>query len=156
MVSPVDTVGGVVCGCLLNQVACLVKEYATGLYPLRAPRPSRTMMSARNELPHPPAESEDGPGQECCSKHDTEDAVAHEFTVCVCGVHGLGVEPGMVWGEADCYVQYHFPTLTPSDDGHCDVERGEDSGIINRAHHVYIIATTIVDSTYALFSSTVL
>lgn len=44
------------------------------------------------------------------------DAVAHEFTLRVCGVRGLEVESGMVWGKADCYVQYHFPTLTRSSD----------------------------------------
>ena len=28
------------------------------------------------------------------------------------GVRGLSVFSNMVWGEADCFVQYHFPAIS--------------------------------------------
>ena len=28
------------------------------------------------------------------------------------GVRGLSVFSNTVWGEADCFVQYHFPTAS--------------------------------------------
>ena len=45
----------------------------------------------------------------------------HQWTVCVEGVRELEVAGSTVWGEADCFVQYHFPTL-PED---CDDATGE-------------------------------
>lgn len=35
--------------------------------------------------------------------------VEHVFEIVIEGVRGLNME-GMIWGEADCFVQYHFPT----------------------------------------------
>ena len=36
-------------------------------------------------------------------------AVKHQFEVTVVGVRSLTTLSASVWGEADCYVQYHFP-----------------------------------------------
>lgn len=36
----------------------------------------------------------------------------HTFEVSVEGVRGLRLLETMIWGEADCFVQYHFPTQT--------------------------------------------
>ena len=33
------------------------------------------------------------------------------FDVTVSGVRGLSVFNNTVWGEADCFVQYHFPSI---------------------------------------------
>ena len=49
----------------------------------------------------------------------------HVFEVTVDGVRGLSVFSNTVWGEADCFVQYHFPTT-----GERDKEEGEKAGIV--------------------------
>ena len=104
-----------------TKIARLVKEHSIGCYPLCPPLPQgSTRMPdmkiqrtehTRQQQPllekHEVCGSPPGPS----SGHD-ESMVDHEFVVCVCGVNGMSVEVGMVWGEADCYVQYHFPTLT--------------------------------------------
>ena len=38
--------------------------------------------------------------------------IHHTFDVRVSGVRGLSVFNNTVWGEADCFVQYHFPSIT--------------------------------------------
>ena len=40
----------------------------------------------------------------------------HVFEVCIEGVREIGVFASTVWGEADCFIQYHFPTLTSDKD----------------------------------------
>ena len=40
--------------------------------------------------------------------------IEHMFEVSVAGVHGLKLFETMVWGEADCFVQYHFPAQQQS------------------------------------------
>ena len=42
------------------------------------------------------------------------------------GVHGLSVFNSTVWGEADCFVQYHFPHVTEQQSG--EEEEGEVEG----------------------------
>ncbi|NXD45338.1 C2CD3 protein, partial [Copsychus sechellarum] len=42
-----------------------------------------------------------------------EDVVEHVFEIHVEGVKGLTPLQSTVWGEADCYVQYHFPVQEP-------------------------------------------
>lgn len=44
------------------------------------------------------------------------------FEVTVNGVRDLSAFNNTVWGEADCFVQYHFPSLLPVDDGEPDLE----------------------------------
>ena len=44
------------------------------------------------------------------SAKGNESLVHHKFKVQVEGVKGLEVAKNTVWGEADCFVQYHFPT----------------------------------------------
>jgi len=43
----------------------------------------------------------------CCT-------VEHLFEVIVENVSGLKLLYNMIWGEADCYVQYHFPAQMTS------------------------------------------
>ncbi|XP_014744189.1 PREDICTED: C2 domain-containing protein 3 isoform X6 [Sturnus vulgaris] len=42
-----------------------------------------------------------------------EDLVEHVFEIHVQGVKGLTPLQSTVWGEADCYIQYHFPVQEP-------------------------------------------
>lgn len=37
------------------------------------------------------------------------------FEVVIEGVRGLALFENMIWGEADCFVQYHFPVQSQSD-----------------------------------------
>ena len=37
--------------------------------------------------------------------------VDHVFIVCVEGVREMTAFASTVWGEADCFVQYHFPSV---------------------------------------------
>ena len=39
-------------------------------------------------------------------------AVEHTFEVSVEGIKGLQLLDTMTWGEADCFIQYHFPVQT--------------------------------------------
>lgn len=43
-----------------------------------------------------------------------EGCVEHTFEVGVGSVHGLKLFETMMWGEADCFVQYHFPAQARS------------------------------------------
>lgn len=36
-------------------------------------------------------------------------SVDHSFEIVIEGVRGLQLFDNMIWGEADCFVQYHFP-----------------------------------------------
>ena len=47
------------------------------------------------------------------------------FDVTVSGVRGLSVFNSTVWGEADCFVQYHFPRAAH---GQPHGEEGEREG----------------------------
>ena len=38
----------------------------------------------------------------------------HQFEVVVDDIRGLSVFGSTVWGETDCFVQYHFPRQRPS------------------------------------------
>ena len=38
------------------------------------------------------------------------------FELCIEGVRDVNAFASTVWGEADCFVQYHFPTLTSDED----------------------------------------
>ena len=40
----------------------------------------------------------------------------HQFTVQVEGIRDLEMASTTVWGEADCFIQYHFPALTDDSD----------------------------------------
>ena len=44
------------------------------------------------------------------SNVDHSGPIHHTFDVTVSGVRGLAVFNKTVWGEADCFVQYHFPS----------------------------------------------
>ena len=56
------------------------------------------------------------------------DPIHHTFTVRVSGVRGLSVFNNTVWGEADCFVQYHFPSLTNHPESGGRDREGEGEG----------------------------
>jgi len=41
-------------------------------------------------------------------------AVEHMFEMVIENVSGLKLLDNMIWGEADCFVQYHFPAQMAS------------------------------------------
>ena len=50
--------------------------------------------------------------------------VEHNFEVAVESVRGLPSLNTAVWGEADCYVQYHFPGLSQQPQGEVSERAG--------------------------------
>lgn len=46
--------------------------------------------------------------------HDYALSVEHVFELVIEGITGMKLLENMIWGEADCFVQYHFPTQTSS------------------------------------------
>lgn len=59
-----------------------------------------------------------------CSTYCIGAVVEHVFDVTVSGVRGLSVFNNTVWGEADCFVQYHFPRVAHQEP-HGEEEGGE-------------------------------
>ncbi|XP_066282765.1 C2 domain-containing protein 3-like isoform X2 [Branchiostoma lanceolatum] len=53
--------------------------------------------------------SQQGPASSYSESGVTPDQTEHIFEVVVEGVRGLSQFETAVWGEADCFVQYHFP-----------------------------------------------
>jgi len=49
-----------------------------------------------------------------CSVNVCFYTVEHLFEVIIENVSDLMLLDNMIWGEADCYVQYHFPAQTAS------------------------------------------
>ena len=49
--------------------------------------------------------SDQGMLMECC----VSVVVEHQFEITVEDIRGLSVFSNTVWGETDCFVQYHFP-----------------------------------------------
>ncbi|KAG8137109.1 hypothetical protein E2320_005662, partial [Naja naja] len=73
-------------------------------------------LHALDPLPAPPSE---------LSSREQKGLVEHTFEVHIEGVQGLTPLQSTVWGEADCYVQYHFPVQKPESEALCDVELSE-------------------------------
>ena len=44
----------------------------------------------------------------------------------VSGIRGLSVFNSTVWGEADCFVQYHFPHVSEPQSGEDEEEEKEE------------------------------
>ena len=52
----------------------------------------------------------------------------HVFEVVIEGVRGLNLFEDMVWGEADCFIQYHFPAQHQTkQEGAPDIRHGKSS-----------------------------
>ena len=105
------------CAIIVFQISYLQQQYASGCYtlqrPHRAPAEARKMLRHLTSTTKPitsrvPIEGVDGV--------DNEGVVEHVFELCVEGVRDVGAFASTVWGEADCFVQYHFPTLTSDED----------------------------------------
>ena len=55
-----------------------------------------------------------------------ERVVEHLFEVSVTSIQGLRLVEDMIWGEADCFVQYHFPAQSQlTQQGAPDIANGE-------------------------------
>ena len=91
-----------------TKVCYLLREHASGGYPLR-PVPQKLEGLQPQGKGGVGGRSEEVAGGGSSVSH-------HEFTVCVEGIRGLEVAASTVWGEADCFIQYHFPTLVQDSD----------------------------------------
>lgn len=56
--------------------------------------------------------SQGGNNQQLYSQQLQEHVVEHQFEISVENMNGLRLMENMIWGEADCFVQYHFPAQT--------------------------------------------
>ena len=57
-----------------------------------------------------------------------EHIVEHQFDFSIEHVKGLRLLDNMIWGEADCFVQYHFPAQTQlKQQGAPDIVHGKNS-----------------------------
>ena len=55
-----------------------------------------------------------------------EHVVEHVFELSVVAIKGLRLQENMIWGEADCFVQYHFPAQSKlKQQGAPDIVHGE-------------------------------
>lgn len=84
--------------CML-QVSHLLRQHADGMYTLQRPytAPQNTATAT-------------GDVEGVCPRPQHPSLTHHQFIVQVGGVRQLEVGLNTVWGEADCFVQYHFPT----------------------------------------------
>lgn len=84
----------------------MLRQHATGHYPLQHPY----------HTPHPQKRSD--PDEQVVETPDGAhpSLLRHQFLVVVEGVRELQVPANTVWGEADCFIQYHFPTPTDRND----------------------------------------
>jgi len=56
--------------------------------------------------------------------------VEHVFEVGVESVKGLRLRDNVIWGEADCFIQYHFPTqMTSKHQGAPQIMHGEQTSL---------------------------
>ena len=100
----------------------MLHQHAAGSYPLQRPHvnPQGSGTQVNSALPLS-SEDREQPGSDEQAPPpplQTEPAVHHhEFKVRVEGVRDLEVASTTVWGEADCYIQYHFPTLPEDAEG---------------------------------------
>ncbi|XP_078324570.1 C2 domain-containing protein 3-like isoform X2 [Crassostrea virginica] len=55
--------------------------------------------------------------QDGCSRNQFGSSVIveHIFEVVIEGIRGLSMFDNMMWGEADCFIQYHFPTQSQTE-----------------------------------------
>ncbi|XP_053399357.1 C2 domain-containing protein 3-like [Mercenaria mercenaria] len=88
-----------------EQVAHLVKMKTDGMSAVSAP-----------ERPHHYLERQDllHQGDTVPAQIGTESVVEHVFEIVIEGVRGLSLFENMIWGEADCFVQYSFPAQQQS------------------------------------------
>ena len=60
--------------------------------------------------------------------------VEHVFEVSVEGVKGLVLGDHMIWGEADCFIQYHFPTQVSSKQQSAQAQQIDGRFFISHTH----------------------
>ena len=100
-----------------HQVSCITKEVSSGHYKIHRPHQS-------HNSPHQytrPTKSypiDSGCQKNSNSKEGIDDGggiktmhqyTQHVFEVVIEGVRDLSLFTNTIWGEADCFVQYHFP-----------------------------------------------
>ena len=84
----------------------LQQQVASGSYSLQRPY----------QLSQPPPTRRTAAATEPDAPKVDDRHIRHVFDLTVEGVRGLSVFDNTVWGEADCFVQYHFPTSSVSSD----------------------------------------
>lgn len=106
------------------KVSYLLRQYASGCYPLQhgylGPQHGHLGPQSQNRR------EEDSSSLLDSGERERVDALSdqlshHQFTVQVEGIRALEVAANTVWGEADCFIQYHFPTLSEDSDAASEI-----------------------------------
>lgn len=100
---------------IVLQISHLQQQYASGRYTLQRPHRAPTEMRKTQHCLMSTKPSSRVPAEVVDDIHN-EGAVEHVFELCIEGVRDIGAFASTVWGEADCFVQYHFPTRTTDED----------------------------------------
>lgn len=84
------------------KVSYLLRQHSAGSYPLQRPYQAPP--------PEAPLRTREDTGEVCPASNRDPTLIHHQFIVQVGGVRELELGTSTVWGEADCFIQYHFPT----------------------------------------------
>ena len=97
------------------QISHLQQTYASGHYTLQLPHRAPTE-ARKTQRHHTSTKPNSRAPPEVVNDVRNEEPVEHVFKLCIEGVRDVSTFASTVWGEADCFVQYHFPTLTSDED----------------------------------------
>ena len=98
------------------QISHLQQLYASGQYSLQLPHRAHTGVRRTHQDTSTKPGGSGIPPALCAHQGEDVGAVEHVFTVCIEGVREMTAFASTVWGEADCFVQYHFPSVSSDDD----------------------------------------
>lgn len=96
----------------------MLRQHAAGNHPLQRPHVSPQVSGTLVPIDCKESEDTEPDVQAQPPLLQTQPAfLHHEFKVRVEGVRDLEVASSTVWGEADCFIQYHFPTVPEDQEG---------------------------------------
>lgn len=99
-----------------HQISCITKELSSGQYKIH--RPHQFHDSSHDHTRPAQSYSRDSSSEKDGNTKDGIDGgsvetmhqcTQHVFEVVIEGVRDLSLFANTIWGEADCFIQYHFP-----------------------------------------------
>lgn len=101
---------------IVLQISHLQQQYASGRYTLQHPHRAPTEVRKTQRCLVVSTKPSSRVRAEVVDDVHNEGAVEHVFELYIEGVRDVSAFASTVWGEADCFLQYHFPTLTTDED----------------------------------------
>lgn len=112
-------IGDVISDVYIVQVSYLLQQHASGSYPIQ-PGSLHSQNKAEGTSLWDRRSLMGGKGsrkRDTDAKEDPRGSLAHhQFTIQIEGIRALEVAANTVWGEADCFIQYHFPAPLEDND----------------------------------------